>query len=298
MSCIKTLEFFDKFYLEKINFLGIINLKIIHKRHFFLLIFVPFLVTFFVHKSYGASSIVSHKADYTLSMGKKNRDAAVQDVKGKISFVLKAQCDGWSLKEDYLFQFFYETGEEVTIVSQSDSWEHKNGRLYSFDVREQNSYEPETIYSGYAVLPPQSEIAEANYTGAYNNNLKLFNDIMFPVNYTRTILEAARQEKKFLSGKIFVNGTPEDAIKTAAAAIGRKKPYESDFQFDGVTTAYYWPVNVAYFRENATEAMPEYQIQMELHDNGVVTNFLINYGEFTINAAISNARLIEKVDCM
>ena len=43
--------------------------------------------------------------------------------------------------------------------------------------------------------------------------------------------------------------------------------------------------------------MPEYQIQMKLHDNGVVTDFLINYGEFTVSAAISSAHLIEKVEC-
>ena len=101
-----------------------------------------------------------------------------------------------------------------------------------------------------------------------------------------------------MSGKIFVNSTPEDAVKTASAAIGIKKPYKSDIQINGVTTANYWPVDIAYFKAGTTESIPEYQIQMDLHDNGVVTDFTINYGDFTVHASISDAQLIEKVDCM
>ena len=297
MPYIRKLKFFDKVFLNENQYLKFISMTGGTIESYILLISLHLLFISFTTEANGKSPMVSHKADYTLSMGAKNRNANIQDVKGKISFTLKAQCDGWSLKEDYLFKFFYETGEEVTILSYSDSWEDKNGQLYSFDVREQNSFEPERIYTGFAILPPESEFAEAKYTGAYEDNLILSNDIMFPVAYTRAIIDAARQGKKFMSGKIFVNSTPEDALKTATAAIGIKKPYKSDFQIDGVTTSFYWPIDIAYFKSDATEAMPEYQIQMKLHDNGVVTDFLINYGEFTVSAAISSAHLIEKVEC-
>ena len=56
--------------------------------------------------------------------------------------------------------------------------------------------------------------------------------------------------------------------------------------------------HIAYFKAGTTESIPEYQIQMDLHDNGVVTDFMINYGDFTVHASISDAQLIEKVDCM
>ena len=89
----------------------------------------------------------------------------------------------------------------------------------------------------------------------------------------------------------------EDALKTASAAIGNKKPFNSDIQIDGVTTSHYWPIDIAYFKTDATQATPDYQIQMDLHDNGVVTDFLIDYGDFTIHATISDGDLIENPDC-
>ena len=244
-----------------------------------------------------ATSLVSHKANYTLTMGEKNKNALVQNVRGKISFELRYECDGWSLTEDYLFQFLYESGEEITILSHSDSWEDSEGQLYSFDVREQNSYEPESIYTGFANLPSESEVGDASYVGTYDDNLKLSDDILFPVTYTRAIIDAAEKGRKFMSKQLFVNSTPKDALKTASAAIGNKKPYNSDIQIDGVTTSHYWPINIAYFKTDATQVTPEYQIQMDLHDNGVVTYFLINYGDFAISATISDGNLIENPDC-
>lgn len=244
-----------------------------------------------------ATSLVSHKANYTLTMGEKSKNALVQNVRGKISFELRDECDGWSLTEDYLFQFVYESGEEITILSHSDSWEDSEGQLYSFDVREQNSYEPVSIYTGFANLPPESKVGEASYAGAYNDNLKLSDDILFPVTYTRAIIDAAEKGEKFMSKQLFVNSTPEDALKTASAAIGNKKPFNSDIQIDGVTTSHYWPIDIAYFKTNAKKATPDYQIQMDLHDNGVVTDFLIDYGDFTIHATISDGNLIENPDC-
>lgn len=249
------------------------------------------------HDVTAATSLVSHKANYTLTLGERNKNAVVQNLRGKISFELRNECDGWSLTEDYLFQFLYESGQEITIFSQSNSWEDSKGQLYSFDVREQNSYEPESIYTGFANLFTENESGQASYAGAFDDNLKLSNDILFPVSYTRAIIDAAEKGRKFMSNKLFVNSTPEDALKTASAAIGNKKPFDSNIQIDGITTSHYWPIDIAYFKTNATQATPEYQIQMDLHNNGVVTDFIIDYGDFTIKATISDGNLIGNPDC-
>ena len=290
-------EFYDEDFIQNSDTLDLAKYK--KDRIFSFLGGLCFIIIFtcFVRDGAEATSLVSHKANYTLTMGAKSQNALVQNVRGKISFELRSECDGWYLSEDYLFQFLYESGEEITILSHSDSWEDIEGQLYSFDVREQNSYEPESLYTGFANLPSESEIGEASYAGTYDDNLLLSDDILFPVTYTRAIIDAAEMGKKFMSKQLFVNSTPEDALKTASAAIGNKKPYKSDVRIEGVTTSHYWPIDIAYFKMDATEPTPEYQIQMDLHDNGVVTNFLIDYGEFSINANISDGNLLDNPDC-
>ncbi len=290
-------KFYDKDFSQHNKALNLFKNQ--RKRTFWFVVGMCFTIIFacFVRDGTAAISLVSHKANYTLTMGAKNKSALVQNVRGKISFSLRSECDGWSLTEDYLFQFLYASGEEITILSHSVSWEDIEGQLYSFDVREQNSYETESIYTGFANLPTESEVGEVSYSGTYDDNLKLSDDILFPVTYTRAIIDAAEKGKKFLSKRLFVNSSPEDALKTASAAIGNKKPYNSDIQIDGVTTSHYWPIDIAYFKTGAAQATPEYQIQMDLHDNGVVTDFLINYGDFSIHATILDGNLIENPDC-
>ena len=75
-------------------------------KAFFAAYFFLYSLACIASNAYATSSIVSHNANYTLSMGKKNSNASVQDVAGKISFTLNAQCDGWSLIEDYFSGFY------------------------------------------------------------------------------------------------------------------------------------------------------------------------------------------------
>ena len=53
-------------------------------------------------------------------------------------------------------------------------------------MRERNTFEPESIYTGYAILPPQSDIAEASYTGAYNDTLILSTPVAYNLKSPRS----------------------------------------------------------------------------------------------------------------
>ena len=60
---------------------------------------------------------------------------------------------------------------------------------------------------------------------------------------------------------------------------------------------YYWPINLAYFDPNSTNSEPEFQILAKLQENGVITGFKIDYGEFSINAELDNLEEIPKFQC-
>ena len=71
-------------------------------------------------------------------------------IKGKVKFEIKNDCNGWISSEDYLLEFGYGSGDSAIIVSHFESWEDKTGNLYSFEVHEGSSYEPEKQFMGYA----------------------------------------------------------------------------------------------------------------------------------------------------
>ena len=59
----------------------------------------------------------------------------------------------------------------------------------------------------------------------------------------------------------------------------------------------YWQINVAYFKPASTSAEPEYEIQFSMQANGLVREYEINYGDFSIMANLKSVEPVESVSC-
>jgi hypothetical protein len=56
-------------------------------------------------------------------------------------------------------------------------------------------------------------------------------------------------------------------------------------------------VQIAYFKPTATEVEPEYEIQYWLQPNGVVRQYEINYGDFSIIAGLVTIEAVDLPVC-
>ena len=52
-----------------------------------------------------AANIAGHRAFYEMRIGQADKNAVVQSVTGRSSFVLEKDCGGWRSAEDYLIEF-------------------------------------------------------------------------------------------------------------------------------------------------------------------------------------------------
>ena len=59
----------------------------------------------------------------------------------------------------------------------------------------------------------------------------------------------------------------------------------------------YWQITVAYFKPSSTSAEPEYEIQFSMQANGLVREYEINYGDFSIMANLKSVEPVESVSC-
>ena len=64
-------------------------------------------------------------------------------IKGKTSFTIRRDCDGWKSSENYVLEFDYQSGETAIMASHFSSWEELAGQLYSFEVHEGSIFEDE-----------------------------------------------------------------------------------------------------------------------------------------------------------
>ena len=60
-----------------------------------------------------------------------------------------------------------------------------------------------------------------------------------------------------------------------------------------------WPVSISYFghKDGKSEETPDYQVSMELFDNGVSGDLVLDYGEFVLNAHLAKLDLLQAPKC-
>lgn len=238
-----------------------------------------------------AANIAGHRAFYEMRIGQADKNAPVQSITGRSAFVLEKDCDGWRSAEDYLIEFGNSDGRTDRILSHFESWESDTGDQYSFDIAEKSSFQGDKEFGGYAEINAKG--GEAVFMLEGQSNIALPENTYFPMQHIRAIINEADDGGKIFAASVFAGAEPDDALLTTNTVIGGWQGEKSDVVLGALGDDGFWPVQIAYFKPSATEVEPEYEIQFWLQPNGVVRQYEINYGDFSIIAGLVT---IESVD--
>ena len=64
-----------------------------------------------------------------------------------------------------------------------------------------------------------------------------------------------------------------------------------------ITEHQWWPIRIAFFPRSVAEAEPDFELAARLQDNGVVRQFVFDYGDFEMTADLARVEEIEGPDC-
>ena len=242
-----------------------------------------------------AANIAGHRAFYEMRMGQVDEHAAVQSVSGRSAFILEKDCNGWRSAEDYLIEFGNSDGRMDRILSHFESWESDSGDQYTFDIAEKSSFQDDKDFGGYAELNAQG--GKAVFMLDNQRNIALPENTYFPIKHIRTIISKAGDGGKILAAPVFTGAEPDDALLTTNTVIGGWQGGKADVDLGALDGDGFWPVQIAYFKPSATEVEPEYEIQFWLQPNGVVRQYEIDYGDFSIIAGLVTIETVDTPVC-
>ena len=242
-----------------------------------------------------ATNIAGHRAFYEMRMGQTDKNAVVQTVAGRSAFVLEKDCDGWRSAENYMIEFGNGAGRKDRILSHFESWESDSGNKYSFDIEEKSSFQDDKSFGGYAEI--NGEGGEAVFLLERQNKVLLPKNTYFPMQHIRAIINKADNGEKILAASVFVGAEPADALLTTNTVIGGWQVGKADVDLGTLENDGFWPVQIAYFKPSAIKVAPEYEIQYWLQPNGVVRQYEINYGDFSIIAGLVTVEMIDEPVC-
>lgn len=248
---------------------------------------IAFVVAFVPPANAGAGTIMPHRALYDLSLASARASGGVVGVRGRMMFEWGDACDGWTINQRYRMKLSQAQEDEVEIVSSLASWESKDGLRYRFALRKQRGEEPEEELRGSARLDGPGRAGRARFTRPEESKVDLPRGTVFPSAHTIEVIRRAEAKEHFFARRVFDGSEVEAPVDvTAFIGPGQPAPPGATAKSRGLAERPGWKVRLAFFPQTSKSPLPDYEIGLVLLDNGVSSDMLIDYGDFTVRARL------------
>lgn len=238
------------------------------------------------------STIVPHRAVYTMHLA-RGGSSAVAAVSGTMLFEWADTCDGWTVSQRWRMIYLYNTGEEVEVSQNLTSWESKDGLRYRFFIRRMQNGDVASEVRGEARLDDADGGGTANYTLPDEKTIDLPPGTLFPTAHSIKVIERAEAGDRLLYAVVF-DGSDEDGLFDVSAVIGDKAPPSGDKDASPlIADTPSWPISLAFYLSGMAAIVPEHEQFIRLHQNGVVDDLIIDYGDYTVDARLQRVEPLQ-----
>jgi len=241
-----------------------------------------------------AADLVSHQAGYTVHLG-EGRKSGVAAVSGQIAMGIKHTCDGWIQQQSGVLNTQLSNGDVREQVVNLSSLEQHN--RYRFSIKTGGTAAEEV--RGTAEISGSGGTGHVLYSRPKAARFVLPPATLFPIAHTRAMIAAARAGKTRLERYVF-EGTAVEGAKLVVAFISplsaRAKAIMADVG-GAILHRPGWNFRLAYFDPAAHGGPPEYEVEVDLLDNGVAPRWLLDYGRFSMEMTLAQVQALAQPDC-
>lgn len=272
--------------------------------------------------------LAPHRAIYEMKLGDTRSGSGVTDLSGRMVFEISGSaCEGYTQNMRFVMETTNRDGASSTTDMRSSSWEDGAAGRYRFTVSNYRDQEQTDSTAGNALRSPvagekpadkpaadKSSAATASggpgevkveLTKPAPTQLKLPGKVVFPVQHSMMLIEAAQTNKSLLEADLYDGSEKGEKVYATAAVIGKTVKGEpasitakvkNAEKLTGLTS---WPVAISYFDKSKEkeDSLPVYEISFRYYANGVSENLVIDYGEFSIKGALKEIEFYDVPKC-
>jgi len=244
--------------------------------------------------------LAPHRATYEMKLSVARPNSGIVEVNGNMVLETVDSCEGWNVRQRIKLTFLRNDGEEFETDSSFTSYESKDGLNLSFSVRNVQNDEVEEELRGQASLEGIGGKGRASFTLPEPRSFELPAGTLFPTSHLALIIKHARQGDKSVSYKVF-DGARLDGAFQVNAVIGRPpQPVAGAPAVRGDVSLLRqpaWGVRFAFFASGDQGAPPEYELALDLLANGVARSMLLDYGDFAVDARLTQIQALPRPKC-
>ena len=242
--------------------------------------------------------IAPHRAAYTLTLKRTGRDSAISNANGAMVYSWGETCDGWTVDQQFVLNVVQGDGRAVQLNARSSTWESKDGKRLRFNIkRERNGAEVEKI-RGEGRLKEVNGAGVAKFKFPQVKTIPLPKGTVFPTRHTLKLMQLA-QEGKMTDRQLVFDGSDLELPGPVTAFIlplkqpkAPNKALEAPLGPNKIRT-----FNLAFFNADPKRTEPEFEMSIQLQDNGIAPSMVLDYGGYAVQGELAQVNALEKPDC-
>ncbi len=244
-----------------------------------------------------AATLKPHIAAYRLGLHEKRGASALLEVRGGLVIEWQQACDGWLSRQRLGFVASTEEGQGFSHDVRFSSWESNDGSRLEYTIQSFGDDGPQEAYRGEAKLDEGAAGGVASFAEPEAEDVRLPAGTVFPTDHLQRVLTGAEEGMHFLSHEVF-DGWGFDALTQITSVIGQPQQLEAaaDSPLAGAAGRA-WPVSMAYYNIQDGADVPEFEASFLLVENGVLSELVLDYGEFSLDATLEKLELLPPPDC-
>lgn len=254
------------------------------------------------------ASYAPHKALYELRLVSVSSGAGVTDIRGNMLYEQDDACDAWTTDHRFTLEYYYPERPASVNTTHYVSWEAKDQSSFQFSSERQENGTPAEQLRGSVTRGPDST-AVAEFSRPEDLYFELPKGYVLPSFHTQELIRRAQAGARTYHSILF-DGTDKEGPVEVNAVITRKltteevmrrvpsEPKEGAKMDKALLSGAAWLVRMAVFPTGDAENMsPTYEMNLTLHDNGVVSHVLVDYKSFKVEQTLTAIEPIEKKAC-
>lgn len=235
------------------------------------------------------AGLVPHKALYQIKLASTKSGSQIVNVEGQMFYEWQPSCEAWNSSHRFKLLYEYADSKPLNVTSDFSTFEPFDGKSLNFTSQRKRDGRVFEEVRGSATLD------EALYTIPDGLSYDLPEGTAFPMQHTLTLLEKAKAGKKFYTTTMFDGSDEEGPVEINAFIRGADaEVIEASGDIDeDLLGGQRWKVRLAFFPLNNAEETSDYEMDLLLHENGVITNMFVEYDDFSIT---QNLVALEKLE--
>jgi hypothetical protein len=247
--------------------------------------------------AFAAPVFAPHRAVYDVKLERAEERSGISGMEGRLVFEFSgSKCDGYAMNMRFVLRI--QLPDDVRVTDQqTTTFESGDGREFTFltktftDDKLDKELRGSAALSGTGIAVTLEKPAELDVT---------LEPSQFPTAHLAELIAKAQSGVRFYETTLFDGSDDADRLLTTAVVIGPEKaesegPTLEPAIAEGLKGSRHWPVTISYFdplEETGGEALPQYTIAFNLHENGITRDLSMDYGDFALSGALTKLEIL------